>query len=451
MKPSVIFKKLHDYLTDKDYRVIFNSHRGFYNKMDDRKYLELIYHALMHKELNLDNPQTFNEKLQWLKLYDRRPEYTTMVDKYAVKEYVANIIGEQYIIPSLGIWNHFDEIDFDKLPNQFVLKCTHDSGGLVICKDKNKFDKATARKKIEDCLKHNYFYYYREWPYKNVKPRILAEKYMEDSTSAELRDYKFFCFGGVVKCFKVDFDRFVAHRTNYFSEQGELMKMGEKSFPPDFKKKIQITSQNLEKMKDLAAKLSETHPFLRADFYDVDGNIYFGEITFYPSGGFGEFLYEGNDELVGSWIELPGSIQGRVSQRVLIYKDLLCILTQKKSELSDYKIYTFQGKAKLCMINKDRGTHTTADYFDKDFNWQDFTWGHDHAKLLPEKPKNYELMFKLAEKLATGIPELRVDFYEVDKKIYFGELTFFDGSGIEKFEPEEWDYKLGSWIELPKR
>ncbi len=304
MKPSAILKKAFDYLTDKDYRVIFNSHRGFYNNMDDEEYLRLMYRVLLHKPLNLDNPQTFNEKLQWLKLHDRKAEYTTMVDKYTAKEYVSKIIGEEYIIPTLGVWNHFNEIDFDKLPEQFVLKCTHDSGGLVICRDKTKFDISSAKKQIEECLKHNYFYYYREWPYKNVRPRIIAEKYIEGEDGKELIDYKFLCFDGVVKCLRVNFDKATHQRTNYYSPDGELMEIGDKLYPPDPERSFDIPI-NFSKMKELCSLLSKGILFLRTDFYSVGDRVYFGEMTFYPEGGFGEFLYEGNDELLGSWLKLP--------------------------------------------------------------------------------------------------------------------------------------------------
>ncbi|MBR5061524.1 MAG: glycosyl transferase, partial [Prevotella sp.] len=163
---------------------------------DDRKYIEYIWKKKMNYPLNLDNPQTFNEKLQWIKLYDHNPLYTKMVDKYEAKEYVASIIGDEYIIKTLGVWDRFDDIDFSTLPKQFVLKCTHDSGGLVICKDKSKLDIQAAKKKIEKSLKKNYYYIAREWPYKNVKRRIIAEEYIEDEKTKELRDYKFFCFNG---------------------------------------------------------------------------------------------------------------------------------------------------------------------------------------------------------------------------------------------------------------
>ena len=255
--------------------------------------------------LDLENPKTFNEKLQWLKIHDRKPIYTTMVDKYEVKRYVADLIGEEYIIPTLSVWEHFDDIDFDKLPEQFVLKCTHDSGGLVICRDKNKFDKKAAKKKIEKCLKRNYYYQGREWPYKNVKPRILAEKYMEDNTTQELRDYKFFCFNGEVKALYIASER-------------------------------------------------------------------------------------------------------------------------QKSNIE-----------------------TKFDFFDTDFNHLDIKNGHPNALVTPRKPVNFNKMKELSSKLSIGIPHLRVDFYEVDNKIYFGELTFSHMSGLMPFEPEEWDRVFGDWILLP--
>lgn len=264
----------------------------------------------MGNELNLNNPQTFNEKIQWLKLYDRHPEYTMMVDKYAAKQYVASKIGDDYIIPTLGVWTKFDEIDFDKLPNQFVLKCTHDSGGLVICKDKSTLDITAAKRKIEHCLKRKYYYIHREWPYKNVPPRIIAEKYMTDNVN-----------------------------------------------------------------------------------------------------------------------------------------------TSTNETLKDYKFYCFDGKVRFLMINSDRNSKmsTKADYFDRDFNWLDFTWGYEHANVRPVKPDCFDEMISISEKLSKGLPHVRVDLYECNGQIYFGELTFYDGSGFDKIEPIEWDYKIGKMLKLPSK
>ena len=230
------------------------------------------------------------------------------MDKYAVKDYAANIIGEQYIIPTLGVWEHFDEINFDELPNRFVLKCTHDSGGVIICKDKDMLDKAAAKCKMENNLEYNYYWPGREWPYKNVKPRIIAERYLPDNAAkqrdGEVRDYKFFCFNGKVNCFKIDFDRFTEHKANYYSRDKELLKFGERVCPPDFSKNLEIPS-NIDAMIQLAEKLSKKYPFMRVDLYDVEGKIYFGELTFYPASGFGSFIPEEWDFKLGELLKLP--------------------------------------------------------------------------------------------------------------------------------------------------
>lgn len=266
-------------------------------------YLKIVYRIKIHKRLNLKNPQTFNEKIQWLKLYDRKDTYTKMVDKYDVKKYVSKIIGEEYIIPTLGIYDNYNDIKFDKLPNSFVIKCTHDSGGVAICKDKNTFDFINARKIIGKSLRNNYYYHGREWPYKNVQARIIIEKYMEDSETKELRDYKFFCFNGIVRCFKIDYNRMTNHRANYYSREGELLNFGECICPPEYDKKVDLP-KNLNKMIGLAERLSKNFAFLRVDFYEVNNKIYFGELTFYPASGFGKFEPEEYDRILGDMLKL---------------------------------------------------------------------------------------------------------------------------------------------------
>ena len=271
--------------------------------MEDTAFLKLQYKNIIGKKLNLNNPQTFNEKLQWLKLNDRKDIYTTMVDKYEVKKYVSDVIGEKYIIPTLRIYNSFDEIDFEKLPNKFVVKCTHDSGSTIICKDKKKFDIKKAKKKINKALKYNYYYAGREWPYKNVKPRIIIEEYIEAQELKDLRDYKFFCFNGKVNLFKVDFNRFLEHRANYYDKSLKLLEFGEEVCPPDFEKKIEIP-KDIMKMMLLAEKLANGTKFVRIDFYYTNKKIYFGEMTFYPASGFGKFIPDSWDERLGEMINL---------------------------------------------------------------------------------------------------------------------------------------------------
>ena len=276
----------------------------FFPLLSDETYLKILYRIKLNKRLNLNNPQTFNEKLQWLKLYNRKPEYTRLADKYEVKKYVAEIIGEEYIIPCLGVWDRFEDIDFSALPNQFVLKATHDCGSICICTDKEHFDINGAKNKLNTALKNNYFLEGREWPYKNIKPRIIADQYMVDESGYELKDYKFFVFNGEMK----------------------------------------------------------------AMFIATDRNAV---------------------------------------------------------------------------------TETCFDFFDRDFRHLPFTNGHPNAAREFRKPDNFDEMIRLAEKLGKGIPQIRIDFYNINGKIYFGEFTFFHWGGMVPFIPEEWDYTFGSWIDLP--
>ena len=279
----------------------FLQNRCNFPVLPDKLYLKLFYKNTFGRKLDLKNPKSYNEKLQWLKLYDRKPEYIAMVDKCEAKRYVAGIIGPEYIIPTLGVWDRFDDIDFDTLPDQFVLKCTHDSGGVVIVKDKSTLDIPSARKVLEKSLKRNYYYSGREWVYKNIHPRILAEQYLD--TPKGLEDFKFFCFSGEVKCM--------------------------------------------------------------------------------------------------------GQIAGRGTPDI------------------------------------------SNDFFDENGNWIDLHIDYPNAKVRPELPKTFAEMKRLAEILSARIPHVRVDLYEVEGKVYFGEFTFFIGSGLLHLEPEEWDLKLGDMLTLP--
>lgn len=256
----------------------------------------------MGEKLNLLYPQTFNEKLQWLKLYDRKPEYTIMVDKYEAKKWVEKKIGKEYIIPLLGVWDKFQDIDFELLPRQFVLKCTHDSGSLVVIKDKLKFDKDAVSLQFSHNLKINYYFKGREWPYKNIKPRIIAEEYLTEEMG-DLKDYKFFCFNGKVEFFKIDFNRFIYHQANYYNVDGEILPFGEQVCPPDFNKELDMP-YNLKEMIRLAEKLSKNITFVRVDFYEVDKKVFFGEMTFYPASGMGKFLSHEMDYELGKKIVL---------------------------------------------------------------------------------------------------------------------------------------------------
>ena len=272
---------------------------------DDELYLKLLYLFEMHKWPDLEHPKTFNEKLQWLKLHDRRPEYTRMVDKYAVKDYVADIIGREHIIPTLGVWNSFDEIDFDGLPDQFVLKTTHGGGGMavVICKDKKNFDKNKARRILEKSLRSDIYANYREWPYKNVPKRIIAEKYMQADDGGGLTDYKIHNFNGTPKVILVCRERFATGpmAETFFTDKWERLDITRPGHPnPDCKR-----PENLEEMLRLAEALSKDVPFARTDFYTIGGKAYFGEITFYPASGLTPFNPSKYDKEFGNWLNIP--------------------------------------------------------------------------------------------------------------------------------------------------
>lgn len=272
--------------------------------LSDKSLIKLIFRARVGYKLDLENPKTFNEKLQWLKLYDRRPEYTDLVDKAAVKRFVSNQIGEKYIVPQLGVWKKFDDIEFDSLPNQFVLKTTHDSGSVIICKDKSSFNIDEAREKLNSSLQRDFYLRGREWPYKNVPRRIIAEQYLEDIETGEARDYKFFCFNG---------------------------------------------------------------------------------------------------------------------------------------------------KAKVLFVATNRQTDTRFDFYDLDFRHLPIVNGHPNSEKKIKKPNTFYEMIQLSERLSSGIPHVRVDFYEINNKIYFGEMTFFHYSGFTPFEPEIWDRKFGDLLVLPEK
>lgn len=292
------------FITDPVIRFGYLNKLGLYKHMSDEAFLRKSYRIHLGETPDLKNPKTYNEKMQWLKLHDRKSIYTQMVDKYAMREFVAEKAGEEYLVPLLGVWERAEDIDFDALPEQFVLKCNHNSGlGMCVCRDKSKLDIQKVREKLKKGLAQDYYLLNREWPYKDVKRKITAEVYLKDSEDKDLTDYKFFCFGGEPKV-------------------------------------MYITKEN--------------------------------------SG-------------------LPG-----------------------------------------------------MDFFDMDFNHLDLCMDDQPAKIMPEKPVCFEEMKRVAAVLSAGVPQLRVDFYQVNGKIYVGELTLYHGSGLTKTTPAEWNQRLAEWIVLPK-
>lgn len=273
----------------------------------DKLYLSLVYYKHFGHFPNFRNPQTFNEKIQWLKLYDRNPEYTKMVDKYAVKKYIAETIGSQYVIPTLGVWDRFEDIDFDKLPNRFVLKCTHDSGGVIICKDKSSFDIEAAREKITRNLGRNLYYYGREWPYKNVPPRIIAEKYMEEKGKIVPEDYKIYCINGEPKYIVIFHNRFNSekHLSESVYDVNWVLQPVSLDDHFDVCKEDIPRPECLDELLHITRILCKNMSQVRIDFYIIEGKIYFGEITFHTASGFQKMIPESLDFELGKLIRLP--------------------------------------------------------------------------------------------------------------------------------------------------
>lgn len=273
----------------------------------DELYLKVYYRLAIGKKLDLEHPKTFTAKLQWLKLHNTSELCTQLVDKYRVREFIKEKLGEEYLIPQLGVWKHFDEIDFDSLPEQFVLKTNHGSGGVVICRDKGKLDKAAARRRLECSLKKNYFWVGREYPYKNVPPRIIAEKFMQDEAGNPPVDYKFFCFNGEPKVLFYASERFnkegLAPKFDYYDM--ELNHLPVRSKGHQNAEKLLEMFPQFEQMKEIARQLSQGFPHVRVDLYLIDGKIYFGEMTFHHDGGLVQFDPEEWDEKFGEMINLP--------------------------------------------------------------------------------------------------------------------------------------------------
>lgn len=275
------------------------------NWMTDKQLIKIRYRAVFHKKPDLDNPRTFNEKLQWMKLYDRRPEYTMMSDKYMVREFIQQKLGEEYLIPLLGKWDRVKDIDFDSLPDQFVLKCNHDSGSVIVCRDRKHFDQKETVKKLKKAMRRNMFWYCREWPYKNIKPCIIAEKLMADERQTKtLIDYKFYCFNGDPKFLYISkdlYDHAIA-RISFLNTDWSFAPFRRTDYLP--MEELPEKPVKYDEMLQIAKKLSAGMPFVRVDLYEIAGKVYFSELTFSPGSGLSPFDPGCYDEIIGQWLDL---------------------------------------------------------------------------------------------------------------------------------------------------
>lgn len=270
-----------------------------------KPYLKLKYRVVFKHRLDLICPETFSEKLQWLKLYGCKDEYSIMVDKIEVKKVVGKLVGYEYVLPTLAVWNNANEMDFSPLPDKFVLKCNHDSGTVVFCKDKQQLDSIAVRKTLGKALSNNYYLMGRETPYRNVSRRIFAEEYLEDNKCGEIRDYKVHCFNGEPKVVLVCQNRFseTGLTEDFFTMDWEHLDL-KRPEHPNSDSGIS-TPQQLPEMERLSRILSRNIPFLRVDFYIVNDRLYVGELTFFPSSGLVPFVPEKWDRIFGSWLKLP--------------------------------------------------------------------------------------------------------------------------------------------------
>lgn len=296
-------KCVSSFITNKQYRTKIFAWLGMYDNLSDEEYIKKMYYCYFGREIDLDNPKTFNEKLQWLKLNDRKNEYTAIVDKYEMKRVITEQIGERYIVPTYGVWDSFKEIDFNLLPDQFVLKTTHDSGGVVICRSKKSFDLKKAKEILNHSLINNYYKHTREWPYKNVKPRIIAEMFL-DNDNEEIDDYKVHCFNGEPKITLVCSDRHSSSglTEDFYDNDWNHLNLKRPGVPNS--KKLHNKPVNFDEMLSISRILSKNHQFIRVDFYIVKDRLYIGELTFYPSGGFDGYEPEEYDMILGNWLDL---------------------------------------------------------------------------------------------------------------------------------------------------
>lgn len=290
-------------ISKKDVKILLKYSLRF---LPDKLYIKLYYRIALKRKLNLESPVTFNEKIQWLKFNNRSPFFTMVSDKYKVRPYVGEKIGDKYLVKLLGVWDSFDEINFNQLPNRFVLKCNHDSGGLAICYDKNNFDIKNARRIIEASLKRNFFYVGREWQYKNIKPKIICEELLCDEQGNVPVDYKISCFNGKVDNIMVCIERFTKTGVKFyfFDKEWQLLRLnrGDEKLPLDF---TLPKPDNLEEMINIAEQLSEPFTYARIDLYNLNGKVYFSEITLSPNSGFDSDITYETDLMFGKKLKIP--------------------------------------------------------------------------------------------------------------------------------------------------
>lgn len=442
--------------------VLFLGRRGLLNWIPDEPYIKLAYRTSIGKWPDLEHPKTFNEKINWLKLYDRNPLYTTLVDKVAVKSWVAERIGWEHVVPTLAVWNRPEDIDIRKLPNRFVLKTNHYSGDVCVCSDRSTFDLEEAKRKLGKSMKRNLFWTAREWAYKNVRPCVFAEEYLEPSLGRVNQvDLGFFRFSSGCNASLTCVDSSVRMRMGemFFNGTWRNIVVAE----DDGYATIAIAKSELfKRMKAAVDMLRSLLPFVRVDFYESSDALYFGEITLSINSGFKQWAPVGCGEVYGSWINL-GSITGSGGGWLLLNEGYALWLhedgvseiddvdSSSVKDLRDYKLFCSYGEVKGLYIASERqlGSEVKFDFYDADFNHLPIVRnGHPSSGTISSKPICWDEMCSIAMRLSQCLPNVRVDLYESSRGVMFGELTFYHMCGFSSFEPEGWDERLGAWIYL---
>lgn len=425
---------------------------GLLHFLPDELAIKLLFKGRVGYWPNLRDPQTFNEKLQWLKLYDRNPLYATLVDKYSVKQWVAERIGAEHVTRTYARWNDVNDLDISKLPNKFVLKTNHDSGGVVVCKDGSAFDLELARKKLSDHLNRNYYWRCREWPYKNVEPCIFAEEYIEPTLVDESCNRALFTFSDGRIVTQLAPGRFAqAGLTDaFFDEEWHQIDLaeGERSLMS-----VVAVSSRYKEAKKFVNGLAETFPLERSEYYESSNKLLFVEVKIRPKAGFDKFDPERWDSELGSWVKLPYGNWVLAGRDFLLWAHEGGAVSRAvlRDEIIDYKFYCFGGEPKLLYVSQGLENHATAQisFLNLDWTFAPFRRS-DYApfELLPQKPACYEEMLSLAQELSQGMPFVRVDFFESAGAARFSEMTFSPCGGCMPFFPGEWDQTLGSLVDL---
>lgn len=415
----------------------------------DEPMLRLQYWIHTGRKLNLKNPQRFSEKLQLYKLKYRNPEMLRCTDKFEVRRFIEEKGLQDILIPMIGIYNSPNDINFSELPNKFVAKTTDGSGGnqIMICRNKAELSESDFLKKLNGWMAQPKVKKRagREWAYENNYPRrILIEELIEEGVRNDIPDYKFFCFNDEPCYCQANVNRPIDKTSNFFDMEWNYLPSCDINTEREQADRLIPRPKAFETLKQIARQLSKGLSLARIDMYAIDDKTYFSEVTSYPDCDHGKFSIDGK---LGELLTLSGMVVGGGKRLIISEKEFRI----EEDSLRDYKFFCFNGKVEYIYGISDRQVGVGAQFgiYDRNFRKLDVDrLDERHQEEALPKPKNFEQMLKVAELLSNGFPEVRVDLYNVAGKIYFGELTFYDGSGYMQFSPDSFDFKMGELFDI---